>query len=96
MAKGSSERDATRKWPGRRAVADGGEPPDLAALAHELNQPLSAISNYARGAILRIEAGAEAAVLLDVMQKIAAQAVRAGDIVHRLQSALSTADNRHR
>lgn len=61
---------------------------ELAALAHELNQPLAAISNYARGAILRIESGTEPAVLRDVIQKIAAQALRAGDVVHRVQSAL--------
>lgn len=62
----------------------------LAAFTHEINQPLAAINNYACGALLRIQAGAAPAEVAEVIQKITAQALRAGDIIHRLQAALST------
>lgn len=57
------------------------------ALAHELNQPLSAIANYlAAGSImaesLRVP-GTEA--LTNVMGKAAGQAMRAGEIIRRLR-----------
>lgn len=57
-------------------------------LAHELNQPLAAIVNYARGAIRRIHAEppAELPVLAGVLERIAEQASRAGEIIKRLRS----------
>ena len=57
-------------------------------LAHELNQPLAAIVNYARGAIRRIhgEPPAELPVLAGVLERIAEQASRAGEIIKRLRS----------
>lgn len=55
-------------------------------LAHELNQPLSAIANYQSGCILRLRQGrASAQSLLPVMEKISAQAERAGGIVRRVR-----------
>jgi two-component system, LuxR family, sensor histidine kinase DctS len=54
-------------------------------LAHELNQPLSAIAGYATGGLNRIESGEfdgeEAATLL---KKLATQARRAGTIIRRI------------
>lgn len=53
-------------------------------LAHELNQPLSAIVSYARGCVHRLRAGAEAddtEDLIDAMNKVAEQAQRAGQII---------------
>ena len=53
-------------------------------LAHELNQPLSAIANYQRGCIERLRQGrTDPAALLPVLEKVAVQAERAGQIVHR-------------
>lgn len=58
-----------------------------AGLAHELNQPLGAISNYASGCIQRLRAGnADEEKLIAALSKIAAQAQRAGQIIHRLRS----------
>jgi two-component system sensor kinase FixL len=63
------------------------------ALAHELNQPLSAIANYLSGArrLLeqekRTDARAEEAV-----GKAAEQALRAGDIIRRLRDFLATGE----
>ena len=55
-------------------------------LAHELNQPLSAIANYQAGCIERIRQGkATPEALLPVMEKITAQAERAGTVVRRIR-----------
>jgi PAS domain S-box-containing protein len=56
-------------------------------LAHELNQPLTAIHNYARGGIRRLRAGpVEPAVLLEALQEIAGQAARAGEIIQWIRN----------
>ena len=56
-------------------------------LAHELAQPLSAILYYARGCSTRLRAGAwGAADAADALQKIAAQAERAGEFIRRLKA----------
>lgn len=56
-------------------------------LAHELNQPLSAIGLYAESA-LRMLSGdpAQQHETAAIVQKVAAQAHRAGQIIHRLRS----------
>jgi two-component system sensor kinase FixL len=56
------------------------------ALAHELNQPLSAISNYLRGGQRLLKAGGDMALVTEAMDKAADQAVRAGDIIRRLRA----------
>ena len=54
-------------------------------LAHELNQPLAAIASYSNGCINRLESGAlDRAELLDIQQRIARQARRAGEIIRRV------------
>jgi two-component system sensor kinase FixL len=57
------------------------------ALAHELNQPLSAIANYLRGSRRLLEKGdpADLSRLSDALDKAAAQALRAGEVIHRLR-----------
>lgn len=55
------------------------------ALAHELNQPLSAIANYLRGSHRLLDAGADKARIGDALDKAAAQALRAGQIIGRLR-----------
>jgi two-component system sensor kinase FixL len=56
-------------------------------LAHELNQPLSAIANYMKGSRRLLEGSADerAALLRSAMDKAAEQAVRAGQIIRRLR-----------
>jgi two-component system, LuxR family, sensor kinase FixL len=61
-----------------------------AALAHELNQPLTALRTYARAAQLlagRLEGAVreQADELVDVTNKLAIEANRAGDVVRRLR-----------
>jgi PAS domain S-box-containing protein len=58
-----------------------------ATMAHELNQPLAAIANYAGGCLRRLQAGTiSQAHLLEATEQITAQAQRAGEIIHRLRS----------
>jgi signal transduction histidine kinase len=60
-----------------------------AGLAHELNQPLSAVVSYARGCARRLEAGdIPKAALLEVLEEISAQALRAGDVLRRIREFL--------
>jgi two-component system, LuxR family, sensor histidine kinase DctS len=55
-------------------------------LAHELNQPLTAISSYATGSIKWLEQGlVDRAELLAVFAKLSAQAQRAGQIIRRVR-----------
>src|SRR6516162_1587878 len=68
------------------------------ALAHELNQPLSAIANYMKGMRRLLEDGSDerSAILRDTMEKAAEQAVRAGQIIHRLRDFLARGDSERR
>jgi two-component system sensor histidine kinase TtrS len=55
-------------------------------IAHELNQPLAAITNYAEGMTRVIDAGrVDAAFLRDGARGIAGQAERAGAIIRRIR-----------
>jgi PAS domain S-box-containing protein len=57
-----------------------------AGLAHEINQPLGAIANYAQGCVRRLRDGsADDAALLPIVEQIAAEALRAGEIIRRLR-----------
>jgi signal transduction histidine kinase len=57
-----------------------------AALAHELNQPLSAIASYTGAAQRILAASADPpARAVEQLAKVAAQAKRAGDIIRRLR-----------
>jgi C4-dicarboxylate-specific signal transduction histidine kinase len=56
-------------------------------MAHELNQPLAAISNYASGCGRRLRGGnAEPEELAQAMDRIGTQARRAGEIIKRLRA----------
>ena len=60
-----------------------------AAIAHELNQPLTAITNYVSAALRMLAAKDTApgkqAILIEAMEKAAAQALRAGSIIQHLR-----------
>jgi two-component system, LuxR family, sensor kinase FixL len=57
------------------------------ALAHELNQPLSAIANYLKGSkrLIAAQPGPGSDRLTEALDKAAAQALRAGEIIRRLR-----------
>ena len=56
------------------------------SFAHELNQPLSAISSYAQGCVRRLRSGnGETQEIIKVMIRVAEQAERAGEIIRRIR-----------
>jgi len=68
------------------------------ALAHELNQPLAAISNYMKGS-RRLLAGSEdpnIAKIESAMDRAAEQAVRAGHIIRRLRDFVARGESEKR
>ena len=68
------------------------------ALAHELNQPLSAIANYMKGSrrLLEDSTDEQSAILRDVMGKAADQALRAGQIIRRLRDFVARGESERR
>ena len=60
-----------------------------AGLAHEINQPLTAIASYAQGSVRRLRANPpQVEPVLAVIDDIAAEALRAGEIIRRLRSLI--------
>ncbi len=57
------------------------------SVAHELNQPLTAITNYCNGMVSRVKADSiKPDDLIAALQKTARQAERAGQIIHRIRN----------
>ena len=57
------------------------------SVAHELNQPLTAITNYCNGIITRVNNNAIAKEdLIAALEKTSRQAQRAGQIIHRIRA----------
>jgi len=69
-----------------------------ATLAHELNQPLSAIANYMTGSRRLLEGATEENVktVRDALDRAAAQAMRAGDIIRRLRDFVARGESERR
>ena len=65
------------------------------ALAHELNQPLSAIANYMKGSrrLLEGRTDEQTALVRDAMDKAADQALRAGEIIRRLRDFVARGES---
>jgi two-component system, LuxR family, sensor kinase FixL len=65
------------------------------ALAHELNQPLSAIANYMMGSrrLLEGETSDTARMVRDAMDKAAEQSLRAGQIIKRLRDFVARGES---
>ena len=68
------------------------------ALAHELNQPLSAIANYMKGSRRLLESTDHERVgqARDAMDKAAEQALRAGQIIRRLRDFVARGESERR
>jgi two-component system, LuxR family, sensor kinase FixL len=66
------------------------------ALAHELNQPLTAVINYAQATRRLLGAGAGADRLVPIIDKAVAQAGRAGQIIRRLRDFLEKGETERR
>lgn len=67
-------------------------------LAHEINQPLTAIANYLKGSrrLLERMAGEEAGVLREAIGKAADQALRAGAIIRHLREFVARGESERR
>ncbi|MFB6452115.1 PAS domain S-box protein [Bradyrhizobium tunisiense] len=66
------------------------------SLAHELNQPLSAITSYLRGAATLLKAGeVDKERVREAMDRSADQALRAGDIIKRLREFVAKGETEH-
>jgi two-component system sensor kinase FixL len=78
----------------------------VAGIAHEVNQPLAAIVNYANGSTRRLQSGdvQDMRVIQDALSRIASEAMRASEIVRsseepcakRIGPARTTAAGRNR
>jgi PAS domain S-box-containing protein len=68
------------------------------SLAHELNQPLTAIASYSMGTAARVKSGkATPADLLPALEKTSAQAERAGMIIRRIREFVKKSEpKKHR
>jgi two-component system sensor kinase FixL len=68
------------------------------ALAHELNQPLSAIANYLKGSrrLLGTSTDERAATVRDAVDKASEQALRAGQIIRRLRDFVARGESERR
>jgi two-component system, LuxR family, sensor kinase FixL len=66
-----------------------------ATLAHELNQPLTAIASYLNGCALLLDRRDEPrdATLRDAVARAAAQALRAGEIIRRLRDFVARGES---
>jgi len=57
------------------------------AIAHEINQPLTAIANYTYASVRMLRSGAASQdEILEVLQRVAGEAERAGEVVRRMRS----------
>jgi len=67
-------------------------------LAHELNQPLSAIANYMKGSRRLLEESTDerATILREAMEKASEQALRAGQVIRRLRDFVARGESERR
>ncbi|MEY4883324.1 MAG: hypothetical protein RIS34_1178 [Pseudomonadota bacterium] len=84
LAEAQSAAQAERAQNASRLITMG----EMASsVAHELNQPLTAINNYCNGMVSRIKSRQiNDEDLLGALEKTAKQAQRAGQIIHRIRS----------
>jgi two-component system sensor kinase FixL len=68
------------------------------ALAHELNQPLSAVANYLQGSkrLLQNSPDPRAQTIMEALDKASEQAVRAGQVIHRLRDFVARGETEKR
>jgi two-component system, LuxR family, sensor kinase FixL len=68
------------------------------ALAHELNQPLSAVANYLQGSrrLLQNIPDDRTPAIMAAMDKAAEQAIRAGQVIHRLRDFVARGETERR
>jgi two-component system, LuxR family, sensor kinase FixL len=68
------------------------------AIAHELNQPLSAVTNYLTGSrrLLEDRPDEQSGIIRDALQKAAEQSIRAAQIIRRLRDFVARGETERR
>ena len=61
----------------------------VSGIAHEVNQPLAMITNYATGCLERLKCQESNSEIMTMMQRVYEQAERAGSIIHHFKQFLS-------
>lgn len=91
LAEEQAERQAEKAQSASRLITMG----EMASsVAHELNQPLTAISNYCTGMVSRIKSKqVNAEELIPALEKTAHQAQRAGQVIHRIRSFVQRSES---
>ena len=64
------------------------------AIAHEINQPLTAVRTYAQACQRLLAAGESPVTLAETLERVAVQAERAAQIIHRLRGFMAREDVR--
>jgi len=65
------------------------------SIAHEVNQPLTAIATFAQAGRRLVESGhMEAPEIIEVLERIGDEALRAGDIIHRLRGLVQKRESK--
>jgi two-component system, LuxR family, sensor kinase FixL len=65
-----------------------------AGIAHEINQPLTAIAMYARTGVRLLDAGIpDPGRFRDLLEKLNAQSLRAGEVIDRIQALVRNRDS---
>jgi signal transduction histidine kinase len=97
LASAQAEREAARLRQHLAHIGRVSAMGELAAsLAHELNQPLTAILNNAEVALQHLDAGApDLASLREILADIVADDKRAADVIHRLRALVSKGELAH-
>lgn len=89
-SRSDAEMDALVRWRRISGHMRRGALVELSSgLAHELNQPLTAVVNFVEGALMRLEAGDDGPAVQSALVDAAAQARRAASIVRRLRALFS-------
>jgi len=66
-------------------------------IAHELNQPLAAISNYSRACARRLDASEiDRVALAEILTRVSEEALRAGEIIHNLRAQVKGGPKKQR
>ena len=68
----------------------------IGSIAHELNQPLSAILSNAHAAQRMLPNGADPTEMSEILNDIVSEGKRAGEAIHRLRQLLKKGERQHR